>query len=146
MVPVPMSMQTYAILVIAALSGWRLAGLITIAYLVLGGLGVPVFADGASGTAHLYGKTAGYLYGFVLTAIAVGFLTEKGWTQNNPLQSVVVMMMGHLIILVPGTLWLAQSLGIQAAYQHGMAPFLVGALAKSVLASATVWFMKRRRS
>ena len=138
MIPVPMSMQTYAVVVVGALAGWRLGGLTLVMYLAAGSAGAPLFAGGGSGTEHLLGNTGGYLLGFVLAAISVGYLAERSWTQRNFGYATTAMLFGHLIILVLGTLWLATSIGLHRAIEAGMTPFLLGALVKSLLAAVTV--------
>ena len=72
MLPVPMTMQTFAVLLIAMAYGWRLGAATIIAYLAEGALGLPVFAGGG-GLAYMAGPTGGYLFGFVLSALIVGF-------------------------------------------------------------------------
>ncbi|HEY9216606.1 MAG TPA: biotin transporter BioY, partial [Phenylobacterium sp.] len=72
MYPVPMTMQTYALLVIAGLAGMRLAGEIVMVWLMQAAIGLPVLAGGAGGVAHLLGPTGGYLIGFVMAATLVG--------------------------------------------------------------------------
>lgn len=144
MIPVPMSMQTYAVLVIGALSGWRLGGFIVISYIAAAAAGVPLFSGGASGVAHLMGPTAGYIWGFVIAALLTGYLAEKCWTLDL-LRSTATMLIGHILILVPGTLWLAKSMGFSSALEKGLLPFLLGAFAKSVFAAITIFLLIKIR-
>jgi biotin transport system substrate-specific component len=144
MVPVPMTMQTYAIVLIGALCGWRLAGAVVLAYLGEAVVGLPVLSGGASGPIHFVGPTAGYLIGFPLAAMLVGWLAEKGWTRDF-LRSSAAMLLGHAVILGLGVAWLAALIGWQDAVAFGLTPFLVGTVLKSALAVATVHLMLRRR-
>lgn len=137
MVPVPMSMQTYAVLLLGGLAGWRLGGATLGLYLLAGGAGLPVFAGGAGGPEHLTGPTAGYLLGFLLAAMLVGWLAEKGYTTTT-VRSTLTMALGHLLILGLGTAWLAARIGGTAAYENGFQPFLLGGLAKSLLVALTI--------
>ena len=81
MVPVPMTMQTYVVIMLGALCGWRLAALTVLAYLLEGAAGLPVFSDGHAGLAWLMGRTGGYLVGYLAAAAVIGFLADRGW--NN---------------------------------------------------------------
>jgi biotin transport system substrate-specific component len=111
-------------------------------YLFLGGVGLPVFADGASGWAHLVGPTSGYLAAFVLGAGAVGRAAELGHLRG-PGSAVAVMCAGHVIILFLGWSRLAWTMGPHPAYDVGVAPFLVGGITKSGAAAAIVWLASR---
>jgi biotin transport system substrate-specific component len=75
--PVPMTIQTFVVLVLGVAYGWRLAGATVLLYLAQGALGLPVFAAGG-GLAYMAGPTGGYLVGFLLAALVVGWLAERG--------------------------------------------------------------------
>lgn len=137
MLPVPMTMQTYAVLLLGALLGWRLAGLSTLLYLAEAAIGLPVLANGASGIARLAGPTAGYLLAFPLVAMAVGWAMQRGVRLNRP-SVFAVMMAGHAAILALGTAWLATALGLEKAIAAGVTPFLLGSVVKSALVVAIV--------
>ena len=95
---VPMTLQTLAVLVIGATYGWRLGGATVTVYLAEGASGLPVFAGPVGGLAPLVGPTAGYLVGFVVAALATGWLSERGWDRSVPLLF-LAMGLGHIIIL-----------------------------------------------
>ncbi len=137
MYPVPMTLQTFAILLVAGLAGARLAAASVITWLALSAIGLPLLADGAGGLDPFSGPTGGYLAGFVIAAFACGWLTEKpamrGW-----LPMMVVFLLGHVIILTAGWLRLVALLGPQPAWDMGVSPFLAGAILKSALAVAMV--------
>ena len=143
MVPVPMSMQTYAVVVLGALAGLRLGSTMIALYLAAGAAGAPVFAGGASGVEHLVGATAGYLVGFLVTAAVVGVLAERGWASRSFLSSTLVMALGHAVVLGLGTFWLGWKIGWWPAVEKGFLPFLLGGLVKSLLAAGTVFLVKQ---
>jgi biotin transport system substrate-specific component len=145
MVPVPMTMQTYAVLLVGALCGWRLGLATVLAWLGEAALGLPVLAGGAGGLAHFGGPTGGYLVGFVLAAALVGFLAERGWTRKL-LPAFVVMLLGHAVIFALGVVWLAGQIGLEKAIAFGLVPFLLGTVLKSALAVASLRLVPRRRS
>lgn len=143
MVPVPMTLQTYVVLVIGALYGWKLGIATVILYLTEAAVGLPVLAGGKSGIAPLVGPTAGYLAGFVVAAALVGRLVERGWTASSLVRSFAAMAAGHAVILALGVAWLASKIGWGLAVSAGLIPFLIGAVVKSGLAAATVELIRR---
>lgn len=135
--PVPVTMQTFAVLTVGALCGWRLGGLTVLAYLAEGAAGLPVFANGMGGPAPLMGPTAGYLLAFPVGAALAGFATERGWMKNI-VTGFGVMLVAHAVIIAVGTGWLATQIGWTKAIALGVTPFIVGTLLKSALGVATV--------
>lgn len=132
MVPVPLTLQTLAIVLIAALAGPRLTAAIIGAYLLEGLVGLPVFAGGAGGPQHLIGPTGGYLMGFLLggiVAAAIAGRTLSLW------RVAVAGLAAHAIILGAGWAWLSLLIGPEAAFAGGVAPFLLGSLVKIGLAA-----------
>lgn len=143
MIPVPVTMQTFGVLFLGALCGWRLGLGATLAYLAEGAMGLPVFAGGAGGIHHLLGPTAGYLIAFPLAAALAGTLAERGWTLGLA-RSFAVMMLGHAVILALGTAVLAGKIGAEKAIAFGLVPFIVGTILKSALGAALVTVARRR--
>ncbi len=139
--PVPMSMQTFVVLTLGMAYGWRLGGATFALYLAEGALGLPVFAgtpEKGIGLAYMMGNTGGYLIGFVLAAVAVGWLAERGW-DRSVVRTAAAMMIGNAIIYVPGLLWLGGLLGWdKPILEWGLTPFLVGDLVKLALAAAVL--------
>ena len=131
--PVPMTMQTFAVLVIGMAYGRALGGLTVGLYLFEGALGLPVFAGGG-GLAYLLGPTAGYLFGFLAAAVLVGWLAERGWDRSHPL-TLAAMGLGMLVIYTLGVGWLGTLVGHGQAVQAGLVPFLGGDLLKMALAA-----------
>jgi biotin transport system substrate-specific component len=139
--PVPMTMQTFAVLVIGMAYGWRLGGLTLLAYLAEGAIGLPVFAGGA-GLAYMAGPTGGYLAGFVVAAILVGWLGDRGWDRSVAM-TLVAMVLGTSLIFGLGVAWLTALIGFEPAIANGLVPFLVGAAFKIALAAAVLPFAWR---
>jgi len=149
--PVPMTLQTFAILVIAMAYGWRLGSATVLLYLAEGAVGLPVFAAGG-GIAYFAGPTTGYLFGFLIAAALVGALAERGW-DRSVVRTLLANTAGTAMIFVPGVLWLAFFLGgakgldpaaaLGAAWTAGALPFLAGAAAKIALAAAVMPFAWR---
>ncbi len=135
--PVPMTMQTFVVLGLGMIYGWRLGACTVILYMALGVFGLPVFAgtpEKGLGLAYMAGPTGGYLLGFVLAAAATGWLAEKGWDRRM-ISTFMAMLVGNIIIYVPGLIWLGQIFGWdQPIVAWGLTPFLFGDLAKIVLA------------
>lgn len=136
MLPVPMTMQTFAVLSVGMLYGWRLGALTLLAYHLEAALGLPVYAGWAN-LAVVMAKpfTAGYLVGFVAAAMAAGFLVERVRGLGGAALAVVA---GSVLVYAFGLAWLTVMLGgdVQAAIAGGLLPFLLGDLVKAVLAVA----------
>ncbi len=107
MVPVPITMQTFAVTLVGALFGWRLAGATIAAWLIEGAAGLPVLAGGAGGAAHFIGPTAGYLFAFPVVGMVVGWLAERGWAGERIGLAFLAMLIGNALCLVLGAAWLA---------------------------------------
>lgn len=145
--PVPMTMQTLAVLVIGAAFGWRLGALTILAYLAEGAMGIPVFAGKGAGLGYMMGPTGGYLLGFVLAAALTGYLSERGYTKSV-VGALAVLALGHVVLFVPGYLWLASLFGAAKAYAVGVAPFYLATVLKTGLGAALLpaaWWAVGRR-
>ncbi len=134
--PVPMTLQTLAVFLIAAAYGRDLAVATLLAYLVEGAIGLPVFATGA-GLAYMAGPTGGYLAGFVVAAAIVGYAADRGFDRNAPVLF-GAMMLGEIAILALGAAWLAVLFGAEKALAFGVGPFIVTDVIKIALAAAVV--------
>ena len=132
--PVPITGQTFTVLLLGALYGSKRGPATVITYLALGVLGLPVFAGGAFGVARLVGPTAGYLVGFLVAAFVVGLLSERGW-DRKPWTTAASMIIGNGIIYMTGVLWLSRFVGWQAVLSTGFLPFLAGDALKIALAT-----------
>jgi biotin transport system substrate-specific component len=139
MFPVPMTGQTFAVLLVAATLGLSRSALSMILYVLVGSLGAPIFAAGTSG---FFGFTMGYLIGFVAAAVVVGYLAEKGW-DRTPLKVAASFALGSLVIYAFGVSWLSIAMGLEGyandlvtSLAAGMLPFLIGDALKAALAAA----------
>jgi len=134
--PVPMTMQTFVVLVLGTAFGWRLGAATVALYLLEGALGLPVFAgtpERGIGLAYMMGPTGGYLAGFLAAAVVCGRLAERGW-DRDPWRTALAMTIGHLLILFCGWAWLATLIGMHKAYVAGVEPFYAATVAKTLLA------------
>jgi len=132
--PVPITGQTFAVLLLAALYGHNRGGLTVLTYLILGIAGRPVFASGTFGIATIVGPTGGYLVGFLPAAYIVGFLSKKGW-DRKVWTTATSMIIGNVVIYLAGITWLSRFVGWDNVLQAGLIPFLIGDSAKIVLAT-----------
>lgn len=139
MAPVPMTLQTFAVLLAGVVLGGSWGAAAVLLYLAMAALGLPVLSDGGAGLAPFTGPTAGYLFAFPVAAFVAGEIGRRP-AFRKPLPGLALMLATHLFILAAGTLWLATSLGASDAVAHGFAPFLIGAVVKSaaVIACAAV--------
>ncbi|MFD2206956.1 biotin transporter BioY [Kiloniella antarctica] len=136
--PVPMTMQTTVVFAIGMAFGWRLGGLTIMLYLFEGVMGLPVFSGSPEkgiGLAYIMGPTGGYLLGFFVSAVVLGWLAEKGWDRNY-FSTAVAMVIGNVVIYAFGLAWLGSIVGWdKPLLAWGMTPFLLGDVIKLVLAS-----------
>ena len=138
--PVPITMQTFAVLVIGMAYGGRLGGATVAPYLAQGALGLPIFAgtpEKGLGLAYMAGPTGGYLLGFLVAAVVVGWLAERGW-DRGVVRTLAAMALGTGIILGLGVAYLTTLIGAEKALQFGLYPFLWGAVFKVGLAAAVL--------
>lgn len=129
---VPITGQTFAILLTGALLGSRLGALSVLAYLAEGAMGLPVFAYGLGGVAVLSGPTGGYLMGFVPAAFVVGYLCERGWGRR-PWTAAIAMLAGSVVLYIFGLSWLAHFVPGNTLLAAGLTPFIPGDLTKIAL-------------
>ena len=132
--PVPVTGQTFAVLMVGALIGARRGCLAVLAYIIEGAAGLPVFAMGRGGFAVLRGFTAGYLVGFIAAAYIVGLLAQKGWDRRIG-TTILAMVLGNIVIYTFGLLWLSSLPGINNVLREGLYPFIIGDLLKIALAA-----------
>ena len=149
--PIPITGQSFAVLLTGALLGSRLGAAAVIAYLIEGALGLPFFAPGGPpGIARFFGPTGGYLVAFPAAAYVTGAFAEFGWDKEY-LTSVAAMAIGSVIILFGGWLWFSVSTTTppDAAFKITVWPFLAGDVIKIILAAAvlpTGWALLKRRA
>lgn len=137
--PVPMTLQTLAILVVGFSYGARLATVTLLTYLAQGAAGLPVFAGGGAGIGYMMGATGGFLLGFVFMALIAGLAADGGATKRF-LPTAGAALVASVLIYVPGLAWAAGMLGKgwSELWQSWMAPFLMGDAIKAVIAALLV--------
>jgi len=151
--PVPVTLQTFAVVLTGALLGSKRGALAVLLYLAEGFAGLPVFSLGRAGIVHLLGPTGGYLVGFIAAAWLTGFLVERRLAASLP-GGLLVLIAGYLTPYLTGVAWLGTSVGFPRALSLGFLPFLpadalkvaasVGALVGANILSAQA--ARRRQS
>jgi len=139
--PVPITGQTFAVLLCGALLGARLGTASMLAYLAEGIVGLPVFATAPGAASY------GYLAGFVVAAFVVGWLADRGWTKNLP-RTVTAMIAGEVAIYIFGLAWLARFVPVSQVLALGLFPFLIGDAIKLIAAAAVLpagWRLRSSR-
>lgn len=142
--PVPLTLQTFFVLLSASFLGRRLGVLAQASYILLGGLGIPIFSASTSGAAYLLGPTAGYLFGFVAANFYLGNrVTRLG---KKYLAIVFDFFVASLIILFCGSIWLKLTLGypLSKALYMGFLPFLPTDAGKALAAAALYMRLESR--
>ena len=150
--PVPMTMTTFMVLLLGMSLGWRLAAATILLYLAEGAAGMPVFAgtpEKGIGLAYMMGGTGGYLIGYLLAAVTCGWLVEHGWGRNV-VSTAIAMLVGNVLIYVPGLLWLGALFGWdKPILEWGLTPFILGDLTKLALAAVVLpmaWKLTQARN
>jgi biotin transport system substrate-specific component len=141
---VPVTGQTFAVLLIGAWYGSRLAGATLFVWMSAGAAGVPVFADWSGTYTAFAGPTGGYIIGFFFTAVLVGWFAERGWDRSHWI--VLPMVLGNALLYLPGLIWLNGWLHVtdvpgadwQMTRDLGLWPFIPGDLFKLVAAALAV--------
>jgi biotin transport system substrate-specific component len=148
--PVPITGQTFAVAGTAAALGLRAGAASSFLYVVAGLVGLPVYADASSGWHVLSSATGGYLIGFIVCALIVGWCGDRGWTSSFS-STIGAMLLGQTVIYVCGLLWLHHVLHISLlrTFELGLYPFVVGDLVKvyaaaAILPSAHRWVRSLR--
>ena len=133
--PVPVTAQTFAVLLLSAMYGSKRATSTLLAYLAAGAAGLPVFQSGAGGIAYvLASPTSGYLLGFVAAAYLTGYVSERGWDRRYG-TAALAMVLGNIMIYLFGLARLAMTVGLPSVLALGFYPFLIGDLLKIALAA-----------
>ena len=158
--PVPMTLQTLAVMLIGATYGSRLAVATVLAYIAEGAIGIPVFANTPpqiAGPAYLIGPTAGYIWGWVAAAAIIGYAADRGWSRSVP-KLAAAMLAGEVVVFGLGFAWLAWfatlssgavGMGAGKALAAGVTPFILADLLKLALATLAVpavWQLVDRRA
>jgi biotin transport system substrate-specific component len=144
---VPVTGQTFTVLLLGASLGVRLGVWTVLVYIMEGVLGLPVFSQGRSGLATLFGPTGGYLVGFLAAIAVAGLLAQRGWDRRVH-TTIAAMILGNAVLYGFGLGWLTFLMGMDNAFAIGLYPFIVGDLIKAVIAAMVLplgWRFLRRR-
>jgi len=138
--PVPITGQTFAVLLVGTTLGALRGALSMVLYIALGALGMPIFTEGSAGWQVIAGPTGGYLVGFVLAAVLTGWLAQRSWDRKI-VGAGVAFLAGTVVIYAVGLPWLAVALGqlgypndLGATLQAGLLPFVPGDILKAIAA------------
>ncbi len=157
--PVPMTLQTLAVMAIAAAYGQRLGTLTVLTYLAEGAVGIPVFTytpPAVASLGYFLGPTGGFLIGFIALALIVGYAADRGW-DRSPFRLFGAMLAADVVVFAIGFAWFAWfaqlssgaiGAGAAIAWSKGIAPFILGDLLKIALAAAAIpasWSILGRR-
>ena len=137
--PVPVTGQTLVVLLIGITYGPSLGAATIVVYLVQGAVGLPVFAGGSGGSAVLLGPTGGYLFGFLMAAIVMGYLAKRGMGCSI-ISTVFAMLIGNVVIYLCGVAWLANFIGFDKVFAVGVLPFIYGDVIKIAVAAGLMPF------
>ncbi len=139
--PVPVTMQTVAVMLIGLLYSRRSALASVMLYTALGGLGLPVFQGFDGGFSHLYGPTAGYIVGFTASVYVMTGLREQfGLTSFWGI--LCNCLVGTLVVFLFGVSWLASIVGVKDAIMFGVVPFIMPGTVKAVALSGALRFIR----
>ena len=146
--PVPVTGQTFAVLLVGAALGPARAAASLLLYLLMGLVGLPVYTEWSSGSSVLFGPTGGYIVGFVIAAAVVGRAAQRGW-DRTPVKALPTFALGLVIIFAIGVPWLAVDFGLSAgaAISAGLTPYLFGEALKIAAAAGlfpAAWRLVRR--
>lgn len=143
--PVPITLQTFAVLLLGLTYGFRLGTATILLHLAQGAIGLPVFAGGVGGLAVLMGPTGGYLAGFALAVMATGYLADRGWSRSV-VKSVAALLIGNAAIYLVGVSYLHAAFvpDLQKALMVGIVPFLIGDALKIALAVSVLQLSWKR--
>lgn len=137
--PVPITGQTFSVLLAGAALGWRAGAASMALYVALGATGLPFYAEARGGWEVATGATGGYLIGFVVAAALVGHLAERR-QDRSVATAIPAFLAGTAVIYLFGVTWLAGNLGVGAteAMELGLVPFVIGDLVKVALAGVAL--------
>ena len=140
--PVPLTGQTFAVILIASTLSWQKAVLATLLYLIEGSVGVPVWAGGAFGVQCIFGPTGGYLLAYPLQAFLISYFMEKQKSMSF-IKTITVLIASCCVQMGMSTLWLSGFVGSEHAMMMGFYPFVPGEILKSLI--VTTYIKKNTR-
>jgi len=139
---IPFTAQSFAVFVVAGLLAPQAFSIVIVLYFILGGLGLPVFADGSSGFEKFVGNSGGFLYGFLFSGLFISFCMDK-MKDNMGFIVLLIMLVATVILFIFGLSHLALKLDFSKSITYGLLPFWKMALFKAILATLFVFCVKR---
>ncbi|MBW3098254.1 biotin transporter BioY [Pseudohoeflea coraliihabitans] len=145
LINVPITAQSLGIMLAGGVLGATRGGLSVILFLVLVAIGLPLLSGGRGGFAVFFGPTGGYLIGWIVAAVVIGFLTERFWHRLNYVSSFLICVFGGIVVLYAiGIPWSAAVADIPVATAAaGSAPFIPGDIVKALIAAVVIVTVKR---
>src|SRR5918993_4535029 len=148
--PVPITGQTFVVLLTGALLGSRLGAMTMIVYLIEGASGLPFFSGGMRGLGHLLGQTGGYLVAFPAAAFITGAFAEHNWDRRFT-TAVAAMAIGSVVIMLSGWAWFSilTNTPVDLAFKITVSPFIPGDIIKILMAAAALpagWALLKRKA
>ena len=141
--PIPLTLQSLVVLVLGAAFGPALGGATVLLYLMAGLSGLPVFAGSGHGAPAFQGPTGGFLIGFLVATICVGWLVRRGGWGTTLASAAVAMLVGHAVLFVPGLVWLAHIVGNARAVEIGLSPFIAAIAFKIAVGAVLIRMLPR---
>lgn len=139
--PIPLTAQSLIIFIVAGLVRPKFALILLPSYLILGAIGLPVFAEGTSGFQKIIGTSGGFLYGFLFSAVTISYLVDRT-EEIDLLKFIGIMLIGTMVLFIFGLLHLSLKLSFEKALEYGLYPFWKMALVKALLAAISVYAIK----
>lgn len=143
MIPVPMTLQPFAMIMVGLLFPWRLAVGTVIAYISMSAMGLPVLAGFNGGVAPLMGPTAGYIFGYIPTVFVISFLNTIG-AQHLLITRFLSIFAGYAVLFTFGVTALSQFVGFDTALQTGLYPFILGDFVKAGIAALLAGVLRKK--
>lgn len=145
LIPVPITAQSLGVMLAGGVLGAKRGALSIILLLVLVAIGLPLLSGGRGGLSVFFGATAGFLFGWVVAAFAIGYLTEKFWNGLSFIHAVLICAFGGIVVLyLIGMPWISLSAGIPLSKAiGGSIAFIPGDLVKCVIAAGVMITVKR---
>lgn len=139
--PVPITLQTVAVLLIGLTYSRKEAFLTLGAYLVLGAMGLPIFANYSGGILKILSPVGGYYVGFLVAVVAMAYVREK-IAKDSIVSDIGLSLLGSVILYTCGVAWLSNFIGLVPAFMGGVVPFMLPGLFKSALLGGILRYVR----
>ncbi len=139
---VPITMQSLGVSLISLKDDCKVGVSSIITYLMLGALGLPIFANFSGGLHVLFGPTGGYLFGFFLSILVVSNLSSK-FSKDNIFKLMFLVFISNILVFIPGILYLSGFIGIGKAFSLGFIPFIIPGIFKIIILVSALRLIKK---